>query len=95
FRGVAGCGSGIAFTETRLKTCLASFFAIANGSLPRRGGSGKATLWSEGETFPFIKIKIGDVDKKQPEISSVFYPDKFPLETCSINGRSSFHYGAA
>ena len=27
-------GSGIAFTETHLKTCLASFFANANGSLP-------------------------------------------------------------
>ena len=28
-------GSSIAFAETRLKTCLASFFAIATGSLGR------------------------------------------------------------
>ena len=30
----AGRGSGTAFTETRLKTCLTSFFASATGSLP-------------------------------------------------------------
>ena len=47
-----GGGSGTAFTETRLKTCLASFFAFAIVSLPRRRGCGAMKCTAGGRLSP-------------------------------------------